>query len=311
MALTITAFIAVIITIIIVVVFNIESMLFMGLILAAIWIMELVIIDKYMLSPEDKMTYITFSKEDESATLHRRNHRVLWKLKVVPVNDFYYRTHDAELVYTGATVGGVHMGGFHVNPAYKTAHLGKSTGKCKFEGELDDGNKIDIKKIYLTDELVEAAKKDPFIKKYLVGKTLQLRKRETKEIKKGKEMYATALKLGDPYAEQIFKESVYFPSMLTVTEGEMILRWIGTDTSDEVQTQSESKVQSRQSAQPSNMPGWKCTCGRTNAAYVSTCVCGISKRDILIMSKQDSRFDVGDEGQKRLADAPAQKNAKI
>lgn len=27
--------------------------------------------------------------------------------------------------------------------------------------------------------------------------------------------------------------------------------------------------------------GWTCTCGRTNAAYVSTCSCGRNKRDVL------------------------------
>lgn len=31
--------------------------------------------------------------------------------------------------------------------------------------------------------------------------------------------------------------------------------------------------------QAGNTTGWKCQCGRTNADYVSTCVCGRSKRD--------------------------------
>lgn len=28
--------------------------------------------------------------------------------------------------------------------------------------------------------------------------------------------------------------------------------------------------------------GWKCTCGRANANYVSTCACGKSKRDVMV-----------------------------
>lgn len=31
--------------------------------------------------------------------------------------------------------------------------------------------------------------------------------------------------------------------------------------------------------QAGNTTGWKCQCGRTNADYVSTCVCGRNKRD--------------------------------
>lgn len=35
---------------------------------------------------------------------------------------------------------------------------------------------------------------------------------------------------------------------------------------------------------PANVPvsGWRCTCGRANANYVSTCACGVSKFDVLI-----------------------------
>jgi len=31
---------------------------------------------------------------------------------------------------------------------------------------------------------------------------------------------------------------------------------------------------------------WECACGRTNAAYVSSCACGINKRDIILMREQ-------------------------
>lgn len=31
--------------------------------------------------------------------------------------------------------------------------------------------------------------------------------------------------------------------------------------------------------QPANINSWKCSCGRCNADYVRTCVCGITKRD--------------------------------
>jgi len=46
---------------------------------------------------------------------------------------------------------------------------------------------------------------------------------------------------------------------------------------------------------------WKCACGQTNAAYVSSCVCGINKRDIVLVQEQSK------EG-KSVANYPAGQN---
>ncbi len=35
--------------------------------------------------------------------------------------------------------------------------------------------------------------------------------------------------------------------------------------------------------------GWKCTCGRTNYNYVSTCACGKNKREVLYAKKEESK----------------------
>jgi hypothetical protein len=45
--------------------------------------------------------------------------------------------------------------------------------------------------------------------------------------------------------------------------------------------------------------GWKCKCGRGNASYVSTCICGVSKRSIVFA-------DDGAEKKKEVKAAPKQ-----
>lgn len=41
-----------------------------------------------------------------------------------------------------------------------------------------------------------------------------------------------------------------------------------------------SKIASLREAPPSGINGWKCTCGRINADYISSCVCGKRKKDV-------------------------------
>ena len=37
-----------------------------------------------------------------------------------------------------------------------------------------------------------------------------------------------------------------------------------------------------------NTRGWQCSCGRTNATYVSTCTCGLSKRQLDSSTEQEN-----------------------
>ena len=58
-------------------------------------------------------------------------------------------------------------------------------------------------------------------------------------------------------------------------------------TADVTPAQQPSKVvyqeaDKPQTEQPMSSGGWRCSCGRANANYVSTCACGKSKRDVMV-----------------------------
>ena len=59
--------------------------------------------------------------------------------------------------------------------------------------------------------------------------------------------------------------------------------------SEALYTPTESIIVSTEQVnyEPAPQGGWTCTCGRGNAQYVSTCVCGINKRDALTSAKTE------------------------
>ena len=55
--------------------------------------------------------------------------------------------------------------------------------------------------------------------------------------------------------------------------------------------------------------GWKCKCGRGNASYVSTCICGVSKRSI-IFAEEEKKKEVK-AAPKQEAIAPAKTEESV
>lgn len=95
--------------------------------------------------------------------------------KCISVSQFYYRETnytDPTLVYTGATVGSVHTGGFHVNPGTEKAGAIKKTNK--YQLYLWPYDTI-LQEIILADEALAEAKKDKFISSFLSGNRIILR----------------------------------------------------------------------------------------------------------------------------------------
>lgn len=86
----------------------------------------------------------------------------------------YMKDHEAQLVYTGATVGGVHTGGFHVEEAYSSFHGGSITDRFYFW--VSDGNKkgFILEKVVLDKKLVDEAEQHPVVSRFLNGNTLVL-----------------------------------------------------------------------------------------------------------------------------------------
>ena len=47
------------------------------------------------------------------------------------------------------------------------------------------------------------------------------------------------------------------------------------------QTAPETETEQDRNRKIISDGGWKCTCGKTNYSYVSTCSCGKNKREVL------------------------------
>ena len=88
--------------------------------------------------------------------------------------DYTGTYHPEKTIYTGATVGGVHMGGFHTEEAYM--HMqGRDNGKGYVKYKTGFGNEeIRIEEVVLTDELLNEAKKISALAPLLEGDTLRL-----------------------------------------------------------------------------------------------------------------------------------------
>lgn len=69
--------------------------------------------------------------------------------------------HPARVTYTGITIGGVHTGSINVQDAHYTF-----TGQNTSRGEINIDGITDATELYLSDELVKEAEKDPKITKW-------------------------------------------------------------------------------------------------------------------------------------------------
>ena len=93
---------------------------------------------------------------------------------VAPVLLLDHTYNEPTLVYTGATVGGISMGGFHMEGGDYNAHVSRS-GKFRLVHihPISD-TRTPIEKIVLPPHLVVEAKKDIVLQKFLEKDTLRL-----------------------------------------------------------------------------------------------------------------------------------------
>lgn len=96
-------------------------------------------------------------------------------LKVEANHEVYYKDVPDKLIYTGATVGGVTTGGFHVQQGGISVQLGSKTGEYRisYKYAREDVNfKSHAETIYfieLTDELMADARKDSVMKSLILS----------------------------------------------------------------------------------------------------------------------------------------------
>ena len=120
----------------------------------------------YVLKDEKTNKCCFISSEDNKVLFH------MPALDIIELVDTKYKYNEEKLVYTGATVGGITMGGFHVEGGdyskqkYFTGKYGLSR-KCYINGEA---KVLVIDEIYLNSDLLEKAK-DSHMKQYIDGKS--------------------------------------------------------------------------------------------------------------------------------------------
>lgn len=114
------------------------------------------------------------NKEDGIIVLNKRTANNRNVLEVNESRDYTIKEHPAELVYTSATVGGITTGGFHVNEAYRTEHVGEKLGTYYITLRGWQDSTI-VKKVRIQPDMVDSARANPIVCKFLDGKTLTLK----------------------------------------------------------------------------------------------------------------------------------------
>ena len=130
---------------------------------------------------QKKATKVNLQYNDKTHEITLKN-RDLSNKKVLRVEEIWNHSINYEperMVYTGASVGGVHTGGVHKEGGYNYLR-GTSTGK--YQVYYSNGDRYDPKrtfggvdKVKLTNaQMIEEARANGFISKYLQGDTLVL-----------------------------------------------------------------------------------------------------------------------------------------
>jgi len=134
-------------------------------------------------SRDDKKTTasnLRYNEKTDELTLIYRDSTNRKVLKVEQIWNHTFNYEPEKMVYTGATVGGVHTGGFHKEGGYHTVS-GTQTGK--YQIYYDNGDRYDtnrtlggVDSVKLANpQLIANAKADGFISKFLQNDTLVLK----------------------------------------------------------------------------------------------------------------------------------------
>lgn len=172
--------------------------------------------------------YIIFDKENETAKILRRSARSAALLRMEQIQKTYTEHHGPELVYTGATVGGVHTGGFHTTKAYLSEKGQGPSGRYYIMTKLNDGTVVILKKILLSQALLEEARKCDAIRKFIVADGLELKYNtpDTELTSAEQDILRQAILRGDQATQYNITQRAFLASHLTKEDCAAILNWV-------------------------------------------------------------------------------------
>ena len=107
--------------------------------------------------------------------VRKKSETAIKALEFKEIHDIHVTTTPDKLVYTGATVGGVTTGGFHVQKGGTSASIGSGTGRWgityRFASEFNGQPWGDtVVYMQLADQLFAEAKQDAILQKLIITK---------------------------------------------------------------------------------------------------------------------------------------------
>ena len=124
---------------------------------------------------ENRYAFVSYDVSSKTLTILNRTPKLSRFISIKKVFIMDYEHIDPKLIYTGATVGGVTTGGFHVQKGGYKEHVSDS-GKYQLIHKTPIYNqKHEVEKICLSKKLLSSAKSDSVICTFLVDNTLELR----------------------------------------------------------------------------------------------------------------------------------------
>ena len=180
-----------------------------------------------------KANHMIIDEKNETAIMLKRSKESASLLSYETVHYMNYQNHAAKLVYTGATVGGIHTGGFHTTDAYTSESAGKSSNKAHVFVRDEGDHIVEIKKIKLTPELLAEAKKNERISKFIVEDYISLRNdnEETNLTKIEQDVLSQAIKTNDTAMQYNITQRAFIAQFLSMYDVRNIIEWVAGETS--------------------------------------------------------------------------------
>lgn len=177
---------------------------------------------------EEQFKHYTYNKEDNTMTLFQRSKISYAAVHWDPLYEHDLKYNPSKTIYTGATSGGITMGGFHTTEAYYQERTTKKSGRYIAYLSFHDGSRIYIKEIILVDKVLEEAKSNPKIRKFLKGDRLVLLNQNAESKLDGK-LSASEIANGGTVIQHAYMDSLKANVGITLWEAQIINEWLKGD----------------------------------------------------------------------------------
>ncbi len=142
------------------------------------------------------------------------------------MTDDIYSYHPTKVTYTGATVGGVHTGGFNVDGAHYTKSQSKS-GRCAIKfSYATDAKEFVVFKIKLNDRLLNEIRKNEAIKMYLDENDYLVLFNNNSSLSEDLSHYAANTFSSNQYAAMQAQSMAVSDKFLREEECKTIIKWL-------------------------------------------------------------------------------------